>query len=410
MAILSNINDKFAVDSTGAIQFNGQAGTSGYVLKSNGNAAPTWVDASTVIGGPYLPLSGGTLTGATATASGISFTVGGNLTAGDATAANQGLTIESGNGTGDYGVVRFKHGGTNRNTIHAFSQYWQSGTIYTAATDSLNFDGHAGVTIGPWNNIDVAFVQGGASYFKNNVGIGETNPLSKLHIKVSDTGVTSPSAQGNLLVLEDSENGLSILSSTAGAGYINFGDSDDNNVGMIIYGHSSNSMDFWTNAGKRMTIDSSGNVGIGTASPSSRLQVKDSQDSSFDSGIGIIRSASSQTGYINMVGGAFNFNAPSGVPIRFRDGGTANVTIDGSGNVGIGTTSITNYGLNYTNLDVSGSNGAYLTLIGTTNTVKVDIAAETNAGYVGTKTAHPFIFRTDDAEKMRITSGVNVGI
>jgi len=36
MALLSNINDKFAVDSTGAIQFNGQAGTSGYILKSNG--------------------------------------------------------------------------------------------------------------------------------------------------------------------------------------------------------------------------------------------------------------------------------------------------------------------------------------------------------------------------------------
>ena len=93
-----------------------------------------------------------------------------------------------------------------------------------------------------------------------NVGISETSPFAKLHIKGSDTAVTAASAQGNLLVLEDSENGLSILSSTAGAGYINFGDSDDNDVGMIIYGHSSNSMDFWTNAGKRMTIDSSGYV------------------------------------------------------------------------------------------------------------------------------------------------------
>jgi hypothetical protein len=81
MAILSNINGKFAVDSTGAVQFSGAAGASGYVLKSNGaGSAPTWVDGSTVIGGPYLPLSGGTLTGSTATASGISFTVGGNLT------------------------------------------------------------------------------------------------------------------------------------------------------------------------------------------------------------------------------------------------------------------------------------------------------------------------------------------
>ena len=77
MASLSNINGIFDVHSTGAILFSTSHGASGQILRSNGNAAPTWVDASTVIGGPYLPLSGGTLTGATATASGISFTVGG---------------------------------------------------------------------------------------------------------------------------------------------------------------------------------------------------------------------------------------------------------------------------------------------------------------------------------------------
>ena len=77
MAILSNINDKFAVDSTGAIQFNGQAGTSGYILKSNGNTAPTWVDPDDVIGGPYLPLTGGTLTGNLAISGSNSLSVGG---------------------------------------------------------------------------------------------------------------------------------------------------------------------------------------------------------------------------------------------------------------------------------------------------------------------------------------------
>ena len=96
MAILSNINGKFAVDSTGAVQFSGAAGTSGYILKSNGTgSAPTWVDPSTVIGGPYLPLSGGTLTGATATASGISFTVGGNLTGTTATFTGD-VTMDTG--------------------------------------------------------------------------------------------------------------------------------------------------------------------------------------------------------------------------------------------------------------------------------------------------------------------------
>jgi len=167
----------------------------------------------------------------------------------------------------------------------------------TLSQNGTNFEhGYAGnglvlshYNIGPSNaivsggasNPDVLFINNGGSAndwsnvsITGNVGINETNPLGKLHIKVSDTGVTSPSAQGNLLVLEDSENGLSILSSTAGAGYINFGDSDDNNVGMIIYGHSSNSMDFWTNAGKRMTINSGGDVGIGEPNPASDLVVR----------------------------------------------------------------------------------------------------------------------------------------
>ena len=95
-----------------------------------------------------------------------------------------------------------------------------------------------------------------------NVGIGETSPLGHLHIKSEDTGVSSVSAQGDLLVLEGSETGLSILNSTTGAGYINFGDSDDNNIGMIIYDHSANALKLFTNASERLNIDSSGNLRV----------------------------------------------------------------------------------------------------------------------------------------------------
>jgi hypothetical protein len=77
MASLSNINGLFDVHSTGAILFSNTHGTSGQILRSNGNAAPTWVDSSTVIGGPYLPLTGGTLTGPL---SGTSATFSGDLT------------------------------------------------------------------------------------------------------------------------------------------------------------------------------------------------------------------------------------------------------------------------------------------------------------------------------------------
>lgn len=75
------------------------------------------------------------------------------------------------------------------------------------------------------------------------------------------------------------------------------------------------------------------NVGIGIDNPSVKLGIKSAQDSSFDEGIGVIRSNSSQTGYINMVGGAMNINAPSGIPIKFRDGGVENVVINAYGSV-----------------------------------------------------------------------------
>ena len=54
------------ITNVGGISFGSTGtayGTSGQILKSNGNTTPTWVDASTVIGASYLPLAGGTMTG-----------------------------------------------------------------------------------------------------------------------------------------------------------------------------------------------------------------------------------------------------------------------------------------------------------------------------------------------------------
>ena len=141
MAILSNINGKFAVDSTGAIQFSGAAGTSGYVLKSTGSGtAPTWVDPSTVIGGPYLPLTGGTLTGSTSTASGITFTVGGSIIFSDN--AYQAA----------YSIRR------NSNAI-----------IFSGGTSGYYFNRHD-------NSVTDVYIDG-----SGNVGIGTPSPGAQLH-------------------------------------------------------------------------------------------------------------------------------------------------------------------------------------------------------------------------------------
>ena len=85
MAILSNINGKFAVESTGAIELSGSAGAANEVLVSGGaGVAASWYDIQGDLD-DYLLLSGGILTGATSTSTGISFTVGGVLTGTSAT-------------------------------------------------------------------------------------------------------------------------------------------------------------------------------------------------------------------------------------------------------------------------------------------------------------------------------------
>jgi hypothetical protein len=67
----------------------------------------------------------------------------------------------------------------------------------------------------------------------------------------------------------DSQNGLNILTSTTGYGYVLFGDglaNADSYVGQISYKHGDDYMMFQTNGSERMRINSSGNVGIGTTS------------------------------------------------------------------------------------------------------------------------------------------------
>ena len=104
---------------------------------------------------------------------------------------------------------------------------------------------------------------------------------------------------------------------------------------------------FYTNGSERMRIDSSGNVGIGTSSPSTRLSVSSSGANGVDLAVDQGNSAASARlffsngtagqGYsISNDTGALKFNrsATSGSAT-----GTESMRIDSSGNVGIGTSS-----------------------------------------------------------------------
>ena len=183
MASLSNINGIFDVHSTGAILFSTSHGTSGQILRSNGNAAPTWVAASTVIGGPYLPLTGGTLTGPL---SGTSATFTGNVLLGsnndipmDASASGQ-LMVD---GVGYQGAIALDdqamyiyHNSSGRNlvlgtnetarlTIGGSGNSTFAGDIMPAA-ENLYDIGSASVR---WENIWADQVYGRSVYVDGNI-------------------------------------------------------------------------------------------------------------------------------------------------------------------------------------------------------------------------------------------------
>ena len=224
MASLSNINGLFDVHSTGAILFSTSHGTSGQILRSNGNAAPTWVAASTVIGGPYLPLAGGTLTGPTATATGINFTVGGNLFG---TSATFSASISASGNSNTFGNT----------TIGALSA--STGTFsasITAAGNSNSF---------------------GATTFAGNVTItgGTTSGLN----------ITTSGTQDTININRAANNDNAITkyqTASADKWIVGLRNTGDDKFRFYSYGTSTDVL----------TIDqTNGNVGIGTGTPGAKL-------------------------------------------------------------------------------------------------------------------------------------------
>ena len=102
-----------------------------------------------------------------------------------------------------------------------------------------------------------------------NIGIGTDNPSYLI-----DAHTSSGNAQ--LRVKSGGDLSQLILESTDTSGYsqINFADAGSSNIGMLQYFHSDNHMEFTVNGSEALRITSGGDMGLGTASPTARLDVR----------------------------------------------------------------------------------------------------------------------------------------
>ena len=153
-------------------------------------------------------------------------------------------------------------------------------------------------------------------------------------------GLTVGDGSGSEQILVDAGAGwadLKLNSDATNGGSIYFNDGAD--AGQIFYYHPDNTMRFHTDATERMRIDSSGRVGIGTSSPSAKLEIEDTDFARLDLNL------SNATGTTiadvrGLVAGTEKWRigktASSSDDFTINVTGTERMRIDSSGRVGIG--------------------------------------------------------------------------
>ena len=214
----------------------------------------TWVSLAGAAGS-FLPLSGGTMTGAvlypaSGSASAPSISFAGSQSTGIFSPSSNNISIAA-QGTSALNITG-SNGNVGIGTTTPSQRLSVAGTIQSTSGGIMFPDGTTQATAsadaGTWTR------SGALVYYNGgNVGIGTQTPAQPLDVTGNIKGSRFFSGSGN-----------------AGAPGLSFNSDSDNGIYLPAGG---NALGFSTAGLDAMRIDGAGNVGIGTTSPSSRLTV-----------------------------------------------------------------------------------------------------------------------------------------
>jgi len=271
----------------------------------------------------------------------------------------------------------------------------------------------------------IAFTEGGVESMRID---------SSGRLLIGGTTTYDFNGQSNLVVNGTANNSTITIAST-GDGYLTFADGTTGTqlyAGRISYYHATNSMDFWTNGTSKMTLDSSGRLGIGTTTMSTSENLVVSNGT-----VDLVMSPGAfSSGNVGMIGTKTNHG------LSFAINTAQKMAIDTSGNLLVGTTSASGIittstsaasqagsiwtrntsasAAAYSGLTVGNDaaiNRAGFILASSGATTSGFLAANSVYAYAGTgqfamltESAQPILFGTNNTERMRLDSSGNLGI
>jgi hypothetical protein len=252
--------------------------------------------------------------------------------------AQNRLTLANYNASGT--IVFESNGGLAAGIINANGD-WGIGTTTPAykldVNGTANFAGGVTYSGGTANGVlylngSKVATSGSALVFDGtNLGIGTSSPAAKLHVS-GQTRIADSSSASNYILIGSGANaprgGNSVMAQTGS---------------MVMGTEAASNLIFITNAAEAGRFDSSGNLGIGTSSPDRKLFVYTVdatgkmalfQNGNTNTNLYLSSDPTSGGAVINVSNNA----ASAALPLLIQGNGTTRVTLDSSGNLGLGVT------------------------------------------------------------------------